>query len=121
MRLFRVSGRSMSPTLQNGDLVLCFPVKRPESIHTGDIIVFRTGRNGQRGAYSIKRVAATAGERFPPIHPETLVPQSFVAVLGDNALVSADSRKIGFVPAEAVIGKVRLSLSKSGLGQPKKL
>lgn len=94
--------------------MLCSAVTGLDSILVGDIVVFHIGANSHRTVFSIKRVAAVSGEPFQANFQDTRVPPGFLAVLGDNALVSDDSRERGFVPAAAVVGKVRLTLNKSG-------
>lgn len=60
----------------------------------------------------IKRVAAVPGERLPfaiPGHPEgSVVPGGWLAVVGDNADQSNDSRHYGYVSLRHVLGRVRV-------------
>jgi signal peptidase I len=117
-----VSGASMQPTLTSGDRVLVRRARtgRPQ---TGQIVVIGTpvpdesapippprwppGANG----WMIKRVAATAGERAPEVmltgpsaEGSSIVPAGKLAVLGDNRTCSLDSRSIGYIPEQWVLG-----------------
>ena len=71
-----------------------------------------TGKGGS-GQRVIKRVAAVAGERLPfaiPGHPEgSVVPAGRLAVTGDNPAASVDSRQLGYVFADQVVGRVRIA------------
>jgi signal peptidase I len=66
--------------------------------------------NGPSGHRVIKRVAAIAGERLPfaiPGHPEgAVVPRGRLVVVGDNPEVSVDSRQLGYIATELVLGRV---------------
>ena len=115
-----VQGRSMRPALNSGDRVL---VRRctVSSLQTGQVIVLERP-NRRDGAWHwrlpegrvtarkwmIKRVAALPGEPVPtPLHDMTTeehVPDGLIAVLGDNTAESIDSRELGFIPAERVLG-----------------
>jgi signal peptidase I len=109
-----VSGVSMSPTLGNGQRVLVSsaywlvgPIRRK------DIVVVRD--EGPTG-YMIKRVYRLPGESVdwlnsPDEHSllaenEFTVPNGKLYVLGDNRSSSDDSRRIGPVNMDQVIGKV---------------
>ena len=104
----RVSGTSMEPTINSGDLVvlnkMAYVFDKPE---VGDLVVFtshvHTGTDG--GGLLIKRVAE--------------VTDDCVFVLGDNSAASLDSRDpaIGLVDTNDIIGKVQfrvLPMSKIG-------
>jgi signal peptidase I len=126
-RLAVVKGDSMLPTFRDGQIVLVSrllafngPLKK------GDVVLVRRGRE-----VLIKRVAFLSGEalstrdsiRFMPIHEKfdrlpappdaglyerqrIRVPKDDVVVLGDNPLVSDDSRQFGPVPLSDVEGRV---------------
>ena len=133
-RLGMVTGESMTPTLQNGQLLLIdrnyykhHPVQR------GDIISFSVN-----GRTLVKRVYALPGEQVIQLHcdsdrsgdmiirpymiekavrsfiekPTALriirieVEPDFVYLLGDGGMVSIDSRDFGPVPQNRIIGKV---------------
>jgi len=90
LRLFKVSGDSLSPAFREGDFVLI--AKIPFflcPIREGDVIVFRHERYG----VMIKRVAF--------LEPE--MDEVFVLGEGEN---STDSRKFGPISRKNVLGKV---------------
>ena len=135
-----VGGESMSPTLQDGDLVMYLrivPEYRP-----GDIISMRV----PSGDYYVKRVIAIGGDtvevedgqilvngeapeewnRWGATQPETAtiiypytVGEGNVFVLGDNRPVSKDSRAFGEVRLRQIQGKILLSLGRRGLHIPR--
>jgi hypothetical protein len=91
LRLFRVGGRSMAPAIEPGAVVLVrgYGRRRPRP---GDICVFRA----REGGLMLKRIAACIeGGAF--------------RVAGDSAL-SAPSVDIGPVAAQALLGRVLLTL-----------
>jgi signal peptidase I len=90
----RVRGDSMAPTLVDGDFVACIPVKRALR---GDVVVLRRAE----GPEVVKRVAAVGPARFG----EADVMPGEIAVLGDNATASTDSRAWGAVPFGSVAGR----------------
>jgi signal peptidase I len=119
-----VQGPSMEPTLRHGDRVL---VRRSPltAVRTGDLVVVarpRTPEFANAGPWVIKRVAATAGERIPPVirrswadneridFAGSLVPAGRLLLLGDNPALSGDSRHWGFTEGDAVLGVVTRSM-----------
>jgi signal peptidase I len=75
---------------------------------------------GQR-EWLIKRVAALPGDRRPAGVPppgsdpdDGMVPPGMFVVLGDNAARSHDSRVIGCVPAERLLGVMIRPLTAGG-------
>lgn len=163
-QITRVSGSSMVPTLQNGDLYIISKMGNivgyePEE---GDIIVIdsRTERvrslkddfadimkynalttfvsRSADDVYWVKRVIGIPGDvielkghklfkngeeldepyinmaEAPDYSEMTVtVPEGFIWVMGDNRNHSSDSRVIGLVPEENVIGKLKFKI-KSG-------
>jgi signal peptidase I len=122
-----VDGVSMTPTLQPGDRVLARR-RIASSVRRGEIVVVtepgpcrRDDPTGSRNArLVVKRVAAIAGDPQPSYlpawarWPTGVVPAGYLVVLGDNAQVSRDSRHVGAVPAERVLGVVTRRLGRQG-------
>ena len=110
-----VRGRSMTPTLREGERVLARRV-RGERVRSGDIVILRvpgTSTDGTPNQYTaVKRVAAIAGDPLPPFLPPLAttsseqLPAGHLVVLGDNTWASVDSRTWGLVPAVNVLAKV---------------
>lgn len=79
--------------------------------------------DGRRGRieddwWIIKRVVALGGDPVPAevvgtvaVSPDGRVPVGSIVVLGDNREVSIDSRELGFIPGERVLGVVVRDLS----------
>lgn len=123
-----VTGDSMWPTLAPGDRVL---VRRARlaRIRPGQVVVveapgpdgYRTGPTRGRSLadrqWMIKRVAAVPGDPrpagIPPATPDPLVPPGKFVVLGDNPAWSHDSRHIGYVPADRLLGVVIRPVSRA--------
>lgn len=131
MPVFQISGSSMSPFLDNGDLVVSIKTKK---IDSGDMIAFYHGNK-----ILVKRVIARSGQwvvmdedgkvyvdgkvleedyvdelvlgdydiKFP-----YQVPAESYFVLGDNRKVYTDSRnsEIGSINEEDIIGKILFKL-----------
>jgi signal peptidase I len=104
----------MAPTLHDGDVVIAQRGHR--AIERGDVVVFRvSGRFGAPGdpQLRVKRVVAVAGEPTPTWVPATCaataggaVPAGCLVVQGDN-IRSQDSRQLGFVSVNDVLGALR--------------
>jgi signal peptidase I len=122
-----VIGPSMQPTLVPGDRVLIRRVASGD-VRAGQIVVIeKPGEGGDWGTaplrwppgkheWMIKRVAAMPGDNCPEgilaNRAEPVVPASKLVVLGDNPCRSMDSRQIGYVPAERVLGVVLRRISR---------
>ncbi len=126
-RMGVVSGASMYPTYQDGQVVLVrrrtwfsSPLKR------NDVVLLRQGRD-----VIIKRIYRLPGEEVDHFYPDVkqkafasgladyyeqqvvpgqeprlFVPKGYLVVLGDNLPVSGDSRVFGPVPVRNVLGTV---------------
>lgn len=131
-----VGGRSMDPTLKDGDVVVYFRMVR--NYHDGDIVAMKV----PSGDFYIKRVAATGGqavdiydgkffvdgreaayehangeteeETGAVIYPYE-VRDGNVFVLGDNRAVSKDSRAFGEVNLRQIKGRVVLKVNREGV------
>lgn len=91
---FKVRGRSMEPTLDDGDRVLvlkCAYWRRGPQI--GDIVLLRNPEPHSKRRVLLKRVTAST-------------PAGAYFVVGDNAAGSRDSRHFGYVLPEEIIGRV---------------
>lgn len=117
----RISGTSMEPALSNGELVF---VKRNSAIKKGDIVLIKFENN----SYMVKRIIGTQGDLVNITYDNLLVnnigvdhkinnvdknysqtvivPEGKVFVMGDNRLESYDSRNIGCIAAEKIVGLI---------------
>jgi signal peptidase I len=117
--LVTVTGYSMTPDLAEGDRVLVLRARLAQ-LRPGHVVVLESpGTRGYEATvpggreWIIKRVAAVPGELAPPGslpaaegRPGALVPPGKFVVLGDNAAWSHDSRQIGYIPGDRLLGVV---------------
>jgi signal peptidase I len=113
-----VSGPSMQPTFPDGARLLARRHRRGP-LRAGQVVVLRNPRppgvpGSSASPWLIKRVVAVAGEPAPPGVPGAVVPAGHVAVLGDNAAQSLDSRHLGCIPGTQVVAVVVRSLNAPG-------
>ncbi len=131
IKSFRVVGPSMLPNYVEGERVIVASVYT--RIKPGDVVV--TDAHNGTGDPLIKRVIALGGDEVfieedgtvyvngevyqdivdttratangDTIYP-VVVPEGYVFLMGDNRLVSFDSRylQVGCVPVECIVGKV---------------
>lgn len=135
---YLVQGRSMMPTIENGERVIVNRlIYKYSSPMRFDMIVFHANDTTDY----IKRIIGLPGDElffyegklyvngeeveepfledidslFSPftsdftleqVTGEQVVPEGYVFVLGDNRRNSIDSRQIGFIPTESIVGKV---------------
>jgi signal peptidase I len=125
-----VSGTSMNPTYDNGDILAVFYT---HDVADGDVAVVWSDTLNE---YIVKRVMGTAGDRIeikdgrlyrngiclyePYIKEQSwaalmdginiTVPDGYIYVLGDNRNNSTDSRKLGLIDTESVFGRVLLDI-----------
>jgi signal peptidase I len=129
-----VSGRSMEPTLRDGQRVLARRAS-PRELRRGQVVVAWLAptrlsvpgavaearrppagairsRGPARDQWIVKRVAALAGDPLPTLlmglgaRPGEPVPPGRLVLLGDNPEYSADSRHFGLVSVDSVLGVV---------------
>ena len=90
---FVVDGASMEPTYRAGDRVVVYRwAYRRRGPAADDVVVLRDPE--RMGRWIMKRVAFDVGAT------------SGVYVVGDNAVVSRDSRMFGEVAGSAIVGRV---------------
>lgn len=129
-RLEIISGKSMTPALQDGELVLldCH-YYRHSPVEKGDIVSCVVG-----GKRIIKRIYAMPGEQVIQLHntkdksndmiispgmeekalrffPDSIIKKvsiepGFMFLFGDAGMFSSDSRDFGPVPQNTIVGKV---------------
>ncbi|HWR23638.1 MAG TPA: signal peptidase I [Feifaniaceae bacterium] len=130
----RVSGSSMAPTLQQGEILLIDRLTLFfRSPRRGDLVIFENPSSGEE---LIKRVVALPGETVEIVNgavyidgrmldesayspsaakdfEPAVVPENCVFVLGDDRAGSLDSRDpaLGAVPFGLLDGKVRVRVS----------
>jgi signal peptidase I len=100
-----VRGRSMEPTLRDGERLVARRWSRAAIPATGDVIVFWPDALG----YRVKRVAGVAGDRVPPwmpVHDGQRIPAGHVIVRGDNPR-SEGSRELGYIAIDSIIARHR--------------
>ncbi|WP_368506439.1 nickel-type superoxide dismutase maturation protease [Synechococcus sp. YX-04-1] len=101
--LLRIEGRSMQPTLEPGDRVLVRRLGRKLSPSLGSVVV--TWHPQRSKLRLIKRLKS--------------VEETGLWLLGDNPTESTDSRQLGAVPTNLLIGEVvgRLPRGESEQGR----
>jgi signal peptidase I len=104
-----VRGVSMEPTYRSGDRLLVRRL-RLNQVRTGQVVVVRVpgaGPDDPTASRVVKR-AVVPGDPVPPDIPvpEPFVPEGRLLILGDNLARSNDSRRLGYLPADALIGVV---------------
>ncbi len=101
--IYTVEGRSMMPNLLPGRNVIILKHFPADSIHPGDIIVYKSPVDG---TLVIKRCAGTGGDKIMNGNFAVLIPPRTIFAIGDNLDRSKDSRHYGAVPLSAIKGKV---------------
>lgn len=127
LTVFVVKGPSMEPSLHEGQRVLVW--RRAAGASPGDLVVFQNPNRPEEVlikrllAGPSQRVAFRRGRLFvdgdpvnePYVKPGTLegegraeltVPADSYYLLGDNRAESVDSRRLGPIPFERVVGRV---------------
>ena len=101
-----VRGRSMEPTLTDGDHLLC---SRRDARRTDAIVVRDTGYRNSVQRYQIKRLVAGAGEQ----RGGRIIATGYCWIEGDNTAQSGDSRTFGPVQCTDLIA-VGFAVLRSG-------
>ena len=144
-----VSGPSMEPTLHDKDQIIVEKISKYFGINRGDIITINEKNAGHPDNLLIKRVIGLPGEKIElkdgkvfindqvlqedylaqdvetqpdPTQNEHVVTlgENEYYVLGDNRLVSKDSRRIGPVHKDQIIGKLLIRFYPfNSIGKPK--
>ncbi|EGV65623.1 hypothetical protein CANTEDRAFT_101982 [Yamadazyma tenuis ATCC 10573] len=111
-----ITGRSMTPAFNPGTstmtnditMVQKFGLKSPDSLHRGDVILFRSPLSPEK--ILTKRVIAVGGDTVACTHkypkPTARVPRNHLWVEGDNEFHSIDSNNFGPISQGLVVGKV---------------
>jgi len=134
--IIRYEEHTMSPAIQDGDLVVFYRLNQNE-YQPRDAIVLKYG-----GQTQIRRVVATEGDQVditdsgliingalqqePDIYEKTeryrdggefplTVPEGHVFVLGDSRTNATDSRIYGCVETEETLGKVMTVIRRRGI------
>lgn len=101
---FTVNGRSMTPTLSDGDIVFVEKLTHHFSIQKNDVLIFRYPRFDKKET-DIKRVYGVPLETITLGNTEMYLGKEDYFMAGDNRQESTDSRDFGTVQMEHIIGK----------------
>ena len=99
----RISGRSMLPTFQSGDIIYATKISDKTQLNTGDIIITK-----HDGKLIVKRISACPGDTVvenPQIPLGRVLDSNEYFIVGDNADESYDSRMFGAVTRDAILYK----------------
>jgi signal peptidase I len=105
-----VHGVSMEPTYHSGDRLLVRR-SRLDRVRTGQVVVVQVpgaAPGDPTDGRMVKRAVAVPGDPVPSGIDVAgpVVPAGRLLVLGDNPARSNDSRRLGYIPADALIGVV---------------
>lgn len=128
-----VKGLSMYPTLNDKDILIASRLDIIKDVNKGDIVICHYPERGNKRF--VKRVVAKEGDKieikeglifingkdrtasyfdeqtkFDNDYPETTVPEGTYFVIGDNVNDSEDSRMVGFIDENDIIGVVILRI-----------
>ncbi|MCP2324297.1 signal peptidase I [Hamadaea flava] len=114
VKVITVKGQSMAPSYQHGDRLL---MRRTRVCRRDDVVVFTSPIEIPMGpALLVKRVAAVPGDPVPEAARtrigDAVVPPGQLVVLGDNQR-SLDSRELGYIALDSVVGVVQRRLAGS--------
>jgi signal peptidase I len=105
-----VEGRSMEPTLWNGQRMLITKgFWLFGDAHRGDVVILRDADDPD-SSLLVKRLMFEDGDPVPselaPRGVPFRIPPGYVFVVGDNRMDSVDSRIFGVIPRSRIVGKV---------------
>lgn len=97
-----VSGTSMMPYLQDGELLVFYRLDK--EYQTDDVVIIHRSGNVEY----VKRIAGCGGDTLtlPDEEEPYVVPENRYFVLGDNLENSRDSREFGPIEKEEITGRV---------------
>ncbi len=107
-----VRGRSMHPTYRDGDRLIATRRRPGQHVRRGQVVVYvaepgAAAELGDSESLLIKRVVAVAGDPVPG--SDILLQPGRIWLLGDGPN-SLDSRRLGHLPEERVLGIVCVRL-----------
>ena len=109
VRLMRVQGESMAPTLRSGQLVIVRTQPSPlRELRRGDIVAARPA--SLHGAALVKRLIAVPHDRVDIDGRQWRLGDDEYFLLGDASSESLDSRRFGPVSRHELLGPVRVRL-----------
>jgi signal peptidase I len=105
LRRYVVEGRSMLQAYAPGDRLLVEGLSyRFRAPRIGEVVVVRQPQGG--GRLDLKRIAAGRGARVQVMGEELVLGRDEWFLLGDNLSESTDSRQLGPVRREDIVGRV---------------
>lgn len=105
LEIYTIRGESMVPTLMPNDIVVIEIISSTAQLHENDVVVFNYPESNK---ILIKR--------YVPLTPTDIDDQSSLFLLGDNLANSLDSRLLGAIPRDRIIGKAHwVLLNDAGL------
>ena len=129
----KIVGKTMDPNYRDGQIVF---IKQPLPLKRSDVVLYNVVINGKQGQFLQRLIAREGEtvmlkdskiyidgnllkqDRIIPKRVKTLpgkfieegvqytIPAGYYFALGDNREKSIDSREMGFVPVNAIVGKV---------------
>lgn len=105
---FKISGTSMYPILKPGEYFLVNKLEK--NFKKGEIIVFQNSQNSNQDI--ITRISAVPDEVIESNGQLIRLEQDEYYVLGDNKDNSTDSRRLGPIKKDSIIGKYWFSYFK---------
>lgn len=113
--VYHITSTSMVPTLKPNDFVIVNTWIEPQDTEPGSIIVFK---DNAKARYVVKRLYANSSKRMPyPALGIPAIPNQHVFAVGDNLDHSIDSRHIGTIKQDQIIGVAKyivVSMTSTG-------